>query len=158
MGPRFPRFERIAALRELKAPWARDLALAAAKGALLFADPQDGGFRRAVNPDGSPAALEEVAGDQAASLDALCGLMPGPARKELAFLRKSFAPKPPPAWRGWRAGYALSPDRHRASNGPDFERWRWDGWRPEGRARLGDDADLSRAVLSCAQASIAQKA
>jgi len=36
VGPRFPRFERIAALRALKAPWAQELALGAAKGSLLF--------------------------------------------------------------------------------------------------------------------------
>jgi hypothetical protein len=159
VGPRFPRFERIAALRALKAPWAQDLANEAAKGALIFQDARDGGFRRAANPDGSPAALEVVAADQAASLDALCGAMPDSARKELGFLEKSFTPKPPPsAWRGWQAGYALTEDRHRATDGPAFERLRWDGWRPEGRARLGDDAELSRAVLSCAQSSPKLKA
>jgi hypothetical protein len=85
--------------------------------------------------------------------------MPDSARKELGFLEKSFAPKPPPfAWRGWQAGYALDAQRRRATDGPGFGRDRWDGWRPEGRARLGEDADLSRAVLSCAQASPAQKA
>jgi hypothetical protein len=159
VGPRFPRFERIAALRELKAPWAQDLASEAAKGALLFEDPKDGGFRRALNPDGSPAALEIVVSDQAAALDALCGAMPASARKELGFLIKAFAPKPPPfAWRGWQAGYALTEDRHRATDGPDFDKLRWDGWRPVGRARLGEDGELSRAVLSCPEASSAQKA
>jgi hypothetical protein len=158
LGPRFPRFERIAALRALKAPWAKDMASEAAKGSLLFEDPKDGGFRRALNPDGSPAALEIVANDQAASLDALCGAMPASARKELAFLIKAFVPKPPPfAWRGWQAGYALTEDRHRASDGPDFDKLSWEGWRPVGRARLADDGELSRAVLSCAEASASQK-
>ncbi len=160
LGPRFPRFERIAALRALRAPWAQDLAQEAAKGALLFQDPKDGGFRRAANPDGSPAALEVTAADQAASLDALCGAMPDSARRELGFLEKSFTPKATPsfAWRGWQAGYDLDEARHQASDGPDFEPFLVDGWRPEGRGRLGEDADLSRAVLSCAQASAAQKA
>lgn len=158
LGPRFPRFERVAALRALKAPWAKDLASEAAKGALLFEDPKDGGFRRSLNPDGSPAALEIVADDQAAALDALCGAMPASARKQLGFLVKGFAPKPPPfAWRGWQAGYALTEDRHRASDGPDFDRLRWDGWRPVGRARLAEEGELSRAVLSCAEATSAQK-
>jgi hypothetical protein len=159
VGPRFPRFERIAALRALKAGWAQDLANEAAKGALLFQDPKDGGFRRAANPDGTAAALEIVASDQAAALDAVCGAMPESARKELAFLQKDFTLKPPPAaWRGWLAGYALSDDRHKASDGSEFEKWRWDGWRPVGAARLGEEGELSRAVLSCAQATPAQKA
>ncbi|HEX4048556.1 MAG TPA: DUF255 domain-containing protein [Elusimicrobiota bacterium] len=158
VGARFPRFDRVAALRRVGAPWASDLALEAAKGDLIFSDPESGGFRRAANPDGTIAALEIVAPVQAQSLDALCGLLPAAAGKELAFLDKSFRPKPPPAWRGWLAGYALSPDRHEASDGPDFERWRADGWLAEGGARVGEDADLSRAVLSCAQASAAEKA
>ena len=157
-GPRFPRFERVAALRALGAPWARELATEAAKGALIFADPKDGGFRRAANPDGSPAAREEVAADQAAALDTLCGASPLAARRELSFLETAFSSKSPqPAWHGWQAGYALSPDRSKASDGPAFERWRSDGWRPWGRARLGDDADLSRAVLDCADSSSAQR-
>jgi len=158
-GPRFPRFERIAALRKLDAPWAKDLALEAAKGALILQDPKDGGFRRAANPDGSPAALEITAADQAASLDALCGLLPEAAKKELTFLDKHFKPTNKPSdWRGWLAGYALSPDRHRASDGAEFERWSFDGWRPAGAPRIADDANLSRAVLSCAEANAGQKA
>jgi hypothetical protein len=124
VGPRFPRFERLVALRSLKAPWAQELGLEAAKGALLFQDLQEGGIRRAANPDGSPAALETVASDQAAALDALCGIMPDSARKELGFLDKT-------SW-GWRAGYATA------------------GKRAEGPARLGEDADLARAVRSIA--------
>ena len=140
VGPRFPRFERIAALRALGANWARDLARDSAKGALIFRDPK-GGFRRAANPDGSAAASEILAKDQAAALDALCGAIPVSARQELAFLENYFASRTPSfAWLGWRAGYALS-----------------DGRRPTGRARLGDDADLSRAVLMCDQSSPAQK-
>jgi hypothetical protein len=157
-GPRFPRFERIAALRALKAPWARDLASEAVKGALIFADPKEWGFRRAANPDGSPAAREKLAEVQASALDALCGASPYAARRELEFLDKSFSSKTPAAWRGWQAGYALSPDRRQASDGPAFERWREDGRRESGRARLGDDATLSRAVLDCADASPVQKA
>ena len=158
-GPRFPRFERIAALKSLSAPWAKDLALEAAKGALIFQDPKDGGFRRAANPDGSPAALEITAADQAASLDALCGLLPDAARKELSFLDKRFKPKNKPSdWRGWIAGYALSPDRHRASDGAEFPSWSVDGWLPEGSPRIADDANLSRAVLACAEANAGQKA
>jgi hypothetical protein len=157
-GPRFPRFERIAALRALKASWAGELAAEAAKGSLIFQEPKDGGFRRAANPDGSPAALEIVASDQAASLDALCGAMPDSARKELGFLEKSFSTKTPPSWAGWQAGFALNADRSRASDGADFESLRSSGGRPEGRARLGDGAELSRAVLSCAQATPEQKA
>ncbi|MFI5350418.1 MAG: DUF255 domain-containing protein [Elusimicrobiota bacterium] len=145
VGPRFPRFERIAALRAVKPLWAQDLAQEAAKGALIFRDPQFGGFRRAANPDGTPAALEVLSSDQAASLDTLCGSMPDSARKELDFLSNH--------WRGWLAGYALSADGLRATDGPDFERWSGEGRRPQGGARVGEDADLSRAVLSCAQAS-----
>jgi hypothetical protein len=157
-GARFPRFERIAALREVASPWARDLAREAAKGALSFQDPKDGGFRRALDPDGTPAALEKVSSDQAASLDALCGELPDAARRELGFLEKSFTLKPPPyAWFGWQAGYALSEDRRTASDGPAFARLSWSGWRPEGRGRIADDAELSRAVLDCAEASSAQK-
>lgn len=158
VGPRFPRFERVAALRGLASPWAQELSSEAAKGALLFQDPKDGGFRRAANPDGSPAALEIVSSDQAASLDALCGALPEAARKELDFLDKRFRPqKTPSAWRGWLAGYALSPDRRRASDGAEFAQWSEDGWRPVGGARFAEDAGLARAVLSCAEASPAQK-
>jgi hypothetical protein len=156
VGPRFPRFERIAALRALKPAWARELARDAAKGSLVFQDPKDGGFWRAANPDGSPAALETLAADQAGALDVLCGAMPASARKELGFLDGHFAVDAMPAWRGWRAGYALSADGRRAADGgPLLERPRA---RPEGPARLGENAELSRAVLSCAQASPAQKA
>jgi hypothetical protein len=158
-GPRFPRLERIAALRAIPEPWARELSLEAAKGALTFQDPKDGGFHRAANPDGTPAALEKVASDQAAALDALCGALPEAARGQLRFLDKSFTPKDPPAgWLGWQAGFALSEDRRAATDGPQFDSWRWNGWWPGGRGRLADDAELSRAVLDCAEASPAQKA
>jgi hypothetical protein len=158
-GPRFPRFERVAALSGLKDAWARALAGEAAKGALIFVDPKDGGFRRAANPDGSPAAREKLAADQAAALDVYCGRSPAAARRELAFLDASFSTKSPsPAWHGWQAGYVLSPDRHKASDGPDFEEWRESGWWLWGAARLGEGAELSRAVLDCADASTTQKA
>ena len=153
-GPRFPRFERIAALRALKPSWARDLAQEAAKGALIFQDAKEGGFRRAANPDGSPAAREILASDQAASLDALCGALPDSARKELGFLDKYFMSPAPPSWRGWQTGYALSADGRRGSDGHAFV----GGRRPQGWPRIAEAAELSRAVLSCPQASAAQKA
>jgi hypothetical protein len=153
-GPRFPRFERIAALASLPAPWAKPLAAEAAKGALIFQDPRDGGFLRAANPDGTPAALEKTAGEQAAALDALCPVEPVAAGRLLTFLEKDFSPKDGPArWRGWQAGYALDAKRFTASDGPNFDRFITDGWRETGSARLGEDADLSRAVLDCAAAS-----
>lgn len=154
-GPRFPRFERIAALRGLRAGWAPSLAEEAAKGALIFRDPVDGGFVRSANPDGTPAAREIVASDQAASLEALCGLLPGAARKELRFLDGSFS-SAGPWWRGWDAGWAATVGGDLASDGPAFERLSRKG-RPWGAASLGESADLSRAVLDCAEASAAQK-
>ncbi|MFI5347602.1 MAG: DUF255 domain-containing protein [Elusimicrobiota bacterium] len=158
-GPRFPRFERISALSRLRATWAQTLAAQAAKGALVFQDPRDGGFLRAANPDGTPAALEKTAADQAAALDALCVLEPESARRELGFLEKNFTPKgAPERWRGWQAGFALDAKRFAASDGPNFERFVTLGWRESGSARLGDDAELSRAVLDCAASSPAMKA
>jgi hypothetical protein len=92
-------------------------------------------------------------------LDALCGVLPDAARRELSFLDKRFRAKAPAgAWRGWLAGYAVSGDGRRATNGMDFEVVSAEGRRPEGSARIGEDADLSRAVLSCAEATPAQKA
>ncbi|MDE2511717.1 MAG: hypothetical protein KGL74_11400, partial [Elusimicrobia bacterium] len=157
-GPRFPRFERIAALASMKGDWARNLAAEAAKGALIFQDPRDGGFLRVANPDGTPAALEKTAAVQAGALDALCALEPAAARRELAFLDRSFTPRGGPArWRGWESGYALDVKRFTASDGANFDRFRAEGWREVGDGRLGDDAELSRAVLSCAAASPAEK-
>jgi hypothetical protein len=150
-GPRFPRFERVSALESLDAPWARALAREAAKGALIFQDPADGGFLRAANPDGTPAALEKTAAEQAAALNALCAPEPAAAARELAFLGGEFAPQgEPDRWRGWQAGFALDAKRLTASDGPNFARFRAAGWREFGAARLGDDAALSGAVLACA--------
>jgi hypothetical protein len=149
-GPRFPRFERVAALAALPETWARDLAAEAAKGTLIFQDPRDGGFRRAAAPDGTVIAQERVAADQAAALDALCALEPEAARRELVFLSASFAPKDGPArYHGWQAGYALTKDFHEATDGPDWVDVRREGWWPLGNARLGDDSELARAVLDC---------
>jgi hypothetical protein len=135
------------------------LAAEAAKGALTFQDPRDGGFLRAANPDGTPAALEKTAADQAAALDALCVLAPTAARRELAFIAKDFTPEGSPLrWRGWQAGYALDARRFAASDGANFDRFRAEGWRETGSARLGEDAELSRAVLECPAASPAMKA
>ena len=156
-GPRFPRFERIAALASLKAPWARALAAEAAKGALIFQDPRDGGFFRAANPDGTPAALEKTASGQAAALDALCGLEPRAAGRALAFAEKELAGKAPDAWLGWQAGYAQDSRRFTASDGDEFERFRAEGWRAKGSARPAESAELSRAVLDCAASSPALK-
>lgn len=156
-GPRFPRFERIAALSSLDAPWAKSLAVEASKGALRFQDPRDGGFFRAANPDGSPAALEKTASGQAAALDALCALQPDAARRELSFLEKEFTPKAADRWRGWQAGFALDEKRNIASDGPNFDRYRTEGWRETGESRLADDAELSLAVLHCAVSSPALK-
>lgn len=156
-GPRFPRFERAAALASLSSPWAKALADEAVKGTELFQDPRDGGFFRAANPDGSPAAREKTAAGQAAALDALCGRLPQAAARALVFLEKDFSAKGD-AWRGWQSGYALDARRFKASDGEDFDRFRADGWREMGPARLSDDAELARAVLACAEASPAQKA
>jgi hypothetical protein len=156
-GPRFPRFERVAALASMPSPWARSLAAEAAKGALIFQDPRDGGFFRAANPDGSPAALEKTAGEQAAALDALCVLEPQAAKRDLDFLEWEFTPKSADGWRGWQSGYALDRRRFTASDGANFERFRVEGWREKGDARLGENAELSRAVLSCAASSPALK-
>ncbi len=157
-GPRFPRFERAAALARLTSPWAKSLAPEAAKGLVPFQDPADGGFRRVLDADGGPAALEKVSADQAGALDALCGPAPESARRLLAFLDKDFTPTGAKAgWRGWLAGYASDAGLGHASDGADFARFAASGLREVGPARLGDDAELARAVLACRAATPAQK-
>lgn len=152
-GPRFPRWERIVALRALKKPWADALSLEAAKAGDAFADASDGGLVRALTPDGVPAARERVAGDQASALRALCGLRADAAKRELEFLASSFESKGPTSWRGWQAGYALAADRKTAADGADFPTVREDGWWPMGAATPAEDAALSAAVLACPEAS-----
>jgi hypothetical protein len=158
-GPRFPRFERVVALERLSSPWAKALTPEAAKGLVTFQDPADGGFRRLLDANGGPAALEKVAADQAGALDALCGPAPESARRLLGFLERDFTPEPAkPGWRGWLAGWALDAKLGHASDGADFARFEASGMREVGAARVGDDAELGRAVLECAVSTQAQKA
>lgn|GEM_PF-2446457 len=153
-GPRFPRFERLAALAALPAPWARELSSAAAEGAEAFLDPRDGGAYRILGPDGGVIARERLASEQAAALDALCALRPQAAARVLGFVAGPLTPKDSPArYFGWQGGYVLSKNFSSASDGPDFAALERDGFRPLGDARLGENAELARAVLACRASS-----
>jgi len=154
-GPRFPRFERVAALAALKAPWANALAAQAAAGDRSFLDGRDGGARRSEGPDGGVLAREQTAQEQAAALDAFCPLEPAAARRVLDFVAGPFAPKGRVL--GWQAGYALTPKFFEATDGADFDAVAKDGWRPLGDARLADEAELARAVLDCGVAAPADR-
>jgi hypothetical protein len=158
-GPRFPRFERVAALSALNADWARELGAQAAAGDLLFLDPRDGGAVRSLGPGGDLLAREQTAGEQAAALDALCAGDEGAAKRVLGFVAGPLAPKDaPPRYAGWLGGYALTKKFFEATDGADFDAVARDGWRPVGAARLGDEGELARAVLSCREASAADRA
>jgi hypothetical protein len=158
-GPRFPRFERVAALARLKAGWARDLAAQAARGDWLFLDPRDGGARRSAGPDGETTARERTAAGQAAALDAFCALQPAAARRVLAYVSATLTPRGAPArYLGWEGGYALTKNFFEATDGADLDATARTGWRPVGAARLGDEAELARAVLDCRLADRAARA
>jgi hypothetical protein len=158
-GPRFPRFERAAALGTLKAAWAQELSSVMTAGDWLFLDPRDGGARRSAGPDGEVLAREETAQTQAAALDAFCPDQEVAARRVLGFVSGPFSPKDaPPRYLGWIGGYALTKNFFEATDGPDLEQVAHDGWRPLGPAVLGDEAELARAVLTCRAASAADRA
>ncbi len=156
-GPRYPRFERIRALQQLPFPWARELSPEATKGLLIFQDPKDGGFWRSANPDGTPAALEKRSVEQAGAMDALCGAHPQEAQRLLGFLDREFRSNQFGGWKGWLSGWAFDPENYRATDGDEFDSFVLSGMREFGRARIGETAELSRAVLSCGAASLRQK-
>jgi hypothetical protein len=152
-GVRFPYFERLRALSSLPDPWALNMVSDVVKGTIIFQDPADGGFRRMLAGDSTPIALEKVASIQADALDALCLLSPTSARKTLHFLDHQMK-SDKDGWYGWIAGYSIDSKTHRASDRVSVEEKME---RVTGTARLGDLANLARAVYQCSASSEGQK-